>query len=228
MNVPERERDVPRCNVKNISGVKPRNKKSLEVDQKKSFICGIETCKYSSKTYYNFVRHIEKNHAGKLPPFKKKCAKEKYVLLDSKLQSVFKKIQSIILKSQKSKDFKNWFKKLKEPALSSSLKKNEWSICDLKQNQIWVGKKVVLKCSPCRVASSILHEIVHLHSQSVRCDSCNSCGNKADLSFTQSVAEVKNLDIPTFVLRDITETDLFPYDKQSEICLNQKKCIFCV
>ena len=76
----------------------------------------------------------------------------------------------------------------------------------LNKTRLGVEKKVVLKCSPCRVASSILHEIVHLHSQSVRCDSCNSCGNKADLSFTQSVAEVKNLDIPTFVLKDITET----------------------
>lgn len=222
MGKTEVNQEILRCNVKDFSAVERRKQKTLE-----SFMCEIETCKYSSKQHYNLIRHIEKKHAGHLPPFKKKCTKEKYVLLNSKLQTVFKKIQRIVFKSRKSKDFKNWFRKIKEPALSSSLQKNVWSVCDLKENQIWVGKQVVQKCSMCRVASSILHEIVHLHSENVRCG-CSTCGNKADSSWIQSVAEVSTLDIPAFVLGDITETDILPYDIQSEICLNQEKCIFCV
>lgn len=101
-----------------------------------------------------------------------------------------------------------------------------WSICDLRKQHIWVSKKVIFKCSSCRIATTILHEMAHLYSQNVTCK-CPSCGNPADTSYTKSVNKFKYLEIPAFLIRDVPKTNISPCDVESEICLNKKVCIFC-
>ena len=96
------------CIVKDFSADKPRCQETVEIGQKKSFMCEIGYCKYSSKLFNNFMRHFEKQHAGELPPFKQKRARVKYELLNSKLKSVLKKLQSIVHQSPESV-FKNSF-----------------------------------------------------------------------------------------------------------------------